>query len=463
MSTTCTAVGPCTPSVSSCSMSPVRLGPVMSTRFDGSRSGWPVRPRSTSAGVATIARRGERRKGGRSAGGSRRARRRAARRRRPIRSRRWRATALVTPSAARAAGRAVVRLHIEAERARGRRRRGRPRARRTRPRSAWRASPRSWRGRRRAPSPHSCGGRRPRPARRARRERRRQIAGIEVAVGDRRDRRWRGQRRMDVVRRDGLFEPAARAGEERGAVAVLGHAQPTSPSRQRSRNVRAAGRGAARPRAHACEARHPCRDRRRDATERQGARRGRVAARVGPRRGPRPPGRALDAPGWRRSPGVAAGRADGPAAGSAPGHASMHAPQSVDASGELRRLGLRREQRREDRAHRARIHPAVGVPAGLPVHGADVEARAAADAGEHLVVLGAEQRRSAVVEDHDVQLVGTVDLAGAARARDDRRVRREPLAGRGPGEQGEQEVELVPRARRDAPCPGPRRGPAATR
>ncbi len=47
------ATGPCTPTVSSCSMSPVRLGPLTQTRFDGRRSGWPVKRRQTSPGVAT--------------------------------------------------------------------------------------------------------------------------------------------------------------------------------------------------------------------------------------------------------------------------------------------------------------------------------------------------------------------------------------------------------------------------
>ena len=48
-----TTVGPWTPMVRSCSMSPVRLGPVTNTRLDGRRPGRPVSGRSTSDGLRT--------------------------------------------------------------------------------------------------------------------------------------------------------------------------------------------------------------------------------------------------------------------------------------------------------------------------------------------------------------------------------------------------------------------------
>ena len=100
------------------------------------------------------------------------------------------------------------------------------------------------------------------------------------------------------------------------------------------------------------------------------------------------------------------------------GQASMHAPHSVDAFGELGRLlvGVA-SSGREHRADGAAVHPAVGVAADLAVHGAHVEAGAAADARQDLLQLGAEDVAAAVVEDHDVQLVGPVGLALAARAR----------------------------------------------
>ena len=75
------------------------------------------------------------------------------------------------------------------------------------------------------------------------------------------------------------------------------------------------------------------------------------------------------------------------------------------------------QQRREHRADRAAVDPAVGVAADLAVDGAHVEAGAAADAVEDLLQLGAEHVAAAVVEDHDVQLVGPVGLARAGAAR----------------------------------------------
>ena len=48
-----TAVGPWTPIVRICSISPVRLGPVTNTRLDGRRSGRPVSGRNTSDGLRT--------------------------------------------------------------------------------------------------------------------------------------------------------------------------------------------------------------------------------------------------------------------------------------------------------------------------------------------------------------------------------------------------------------------------
>ena len=93
-------------------------------------------------------------------------------------------------------------------------------------------------------------------------------------------------------------------------------------------------------------------------------------------------------------------------------------------------LGAAGQQRREHLAHRPRVHRVVRVAAHVAVHGAHVQARAAPDAREHLLVLRAEQRAAPVVEEHDVQLVGTVDLARAARPADHRHVVRQRLAGR---------------------------------
>ena len=86
------------------------------------------------------------------------------------------------------------------------------------------------------------------------------------------------------------------------------------------------------------------------------------------------------------------------------------------------------QQRHEHRAHRPRVDRPVRRAARLPVHRAHVQARAAADAREHLVIATAGELRPAVVEDHDVQLVGPVLLALAARPGDQRRVRRSAAA-----------------------------------
>ena len=89
---------------------------------------------------------------------------------------------------------------------------------------------------------------------------------------------------------------------------------------------------------------------------------------------------------------------------------------------ERRGMGKRRslvepdEQRQQHGAHRARVDRTVRGTPGLAVHGTDVQAGAATDAGEHLPVLRAEEVRASVVDDDDVQLFGAVLLAGPARA-----------------------------------------------
>src|SRR5581483_9271602 len=73
-------------------------------------------------------------------------------------------------------------------------------------------------------------------------------------------------------------------------------------------------------------------------------------------------------------------------------------------------------QRGEDRADRSSVDAAVRVPADLPEHRAHVLTGTAPDAVEHRAVLGRKQGRTAVVEDHDVELLGPVRLVAAARA-----------------------------------------------
>ena len=116
---------------------------------------------------------------------------------------------------------------------------------------------------------------------------------------------------------------------------------------------------------------------------------------------------------------------------------------------EVARLLEPLQQRHEHSAHRARVDGAVRGAAGLPVDRTDVEARAAANAREHLAVAAAGELRPAVVEDHDVKLVRPVLLARAPRAGDQRRVRRQALARAAPREQAQHHRQIG--ERRDEP------------
>jgi hypothetical protein len=91
------------------------------------------------------------------------------------------------------------------------------------------------------------------------------------------------------------------------------------------------------------------------------------------------------------------------------------------------------------------------VAAGLPVHRADIQARAAAHAPERLPggVVG-EQARPAVVDEDHVNVLGTVRLIRAPRALDERHVVADGLSGGGargelhePGEVLEARHELL--------------------
>ena len=77
------------------------------------------------------------------------------------------------------------------------------------------------------------------------------------------------------------------------------------------------------------------------------------------------------------------------------------------------------DARRQHRAHRPGIDPAIGMPADRRVDRAMVHAGAAADAAQHVAELAAEHRGAAVVEDDDVILVRPVRdrRRGAGRSR----------------------------------------------
>ncbi len=143
------------------------------------------------------------------------------------------------------------------------------------------------------------------------------------------------------------------------------------------------------------------------------------------------------------------------------GHTSRHAPHRLLACGRSWNASRPRSAGVSTDADRPRIDAAVGVPADLLIHRAGVQARAAADAVEDLGQLAAEHLAAAVVDEHDVQLLGTVGLAGAARAGEDVRVDRELLPGARCAPAPAASRPDRPPSARGARCPSSRRGRAA--
>ena len=92
-------------------------------------------------------------------------------------------------------------------------------------------------------------------------------------------------------------------------------------------------------------------------------------------------------------------------------------PQKVEAFGRCARLLQPEDRRVEHRAHRAGIGGAVSVAADRVIDRAMVHAGAAADAAQHLLILGAEHRGAAVVEDDDVIFLRPVGIARAGAGR----------------------------------------------
>ncbi len=88
------------------------------------------------------------------------------------------------------------------------------------------------------------------------------------------------------------------------------------------------------------------------------------------------------------------------------------------------------ERRRQHRAHRAGINPAIGVPADRLIDRAMVHAGAAADATQHILEFAAEHRRSAVVEEDDVIFGRTIRIVRSTRPGREGRVDRGVLARR---------------------------------
>src|SRR5271165_1211753 len=125
-------------------------------------------------------------------------------------------------------------------------------------------------------------------------------------------------------------------------------------------------------------------------------------------------------------------------------------PAQARGLGKVGQLGesLAKEEGRQDRAHRPGIDAPVGVAPRLAVYGADIEARAAADAAQDIPALARKDPRPAVVHEDHVHLVGPVRLARRPRPRDELVVHRDLLGGAGARDQVEKERE-VPVARED--------------
>ena len=100
------------------------------------------------------------------------------------------------------------------------------------------------------------------------------------------------------------------------------------------------------------------------------------------------------------------------------------------------------EERVEDRADRAGVHRAVRVAADPLVDRARVQAGRAADAAQRLAAdLVGQRAGAAVVEQHDDDLLRAV---AGGHAGPGRGVGVHPLAGRGAGQQAQEDVEVLP-------------------
>ena len=107
------------------------------------------------------------------------------------------------------------------------------------------------------------------------------------------------------------------------------------------------------------------------------------------------------------------------------GQRNSHRADALAAPAESRGIGQMAglidadQARRQHRAHRPGIDPAIGMAADRAIDRAMVEAGRAADAAQHVLELGAEHRRAAIVEQHDVVFARPVGIArrGAARSR----------------------------------------------
>ena len=103
------------------------------------------------------------------------------------------------------------------------------------------------------------------------------------------------------------------------------------------------------------------------------------------------------------------------------------------------------EQRGQDRADRAGVDPAIGVAADRLINWAGIQAGPAANTHQRFGILAAHNLRAAIVEQHQVELLGAVALARAGRAADDTGVDAELLAGGRAGQHLQHHAEIIHR------------------
>src|SRR5690606_32894604 len=80
------------------------------------------------------------------------------------------------------------------------------------------------------------------------------------------------------------------------------------------------------------------------------------------------------------------------------------------------------QQGRDHRADRAAVRAPVGVPPGLTIDRASIQAGAAANTLEHLLVFSPQLRAAAIIEEDDMHLARSVAIIGPGRSRDERGV-----------------------------------------
>src|SRR5215470_11040738 len=96
------------------------------------------------------------------------------------------------------------------------------------------------------------------------------------------------------------------------------------------------------------------------------------------------------------------------------------------------------QTRGQYRAHWPRIDPAVGVTADRGIDRTVIETCRAANTTQHVLKFPTDQGAPAIVEQHDMILLGAVEITRPARSGRDRRIRREFLTGRRTRQQAQQ-------------------------